>query len=1213
MSIERVDPLGTGRTGTEYVDGDVLVIGGGIAGIQASLDLADAGAEVVLVERSPSVGGTMAALDKNFPTLDCSICIEGPEMGEVVNHDNIEVLTLAQVTGLDGTAGNFTAEVYQAPRFVGDECTRCDDCVEACPEYAPNEFDEGMDARTAIFTPFEQAEPGPYVIDMETCLNDPPNDMPCDRCQRACKPDCIDFEMTPTEYSVDASSVVVATGFDLLNPQVVEEYGYGEHPDILTSLEYERLLDAAGPTEGHIQKPSDGEQPDDVMFVFCVGSRDQRHCEYCSRVCCMYSNKQAIQTVDHGVEDVTALYMDMRAYGKNFDDFYDRAREEAGVEFRRGRPAEVDPSGDSPTVLVEDTEAGELVEEEHDMVVLAPGIIPSDGTAELAATLDVDLDEDGFFATTEAGGDMTETTRDGVYAAGCATGPKDIPDSVAEASGAASRALEHVEEPSWPDPLDVEPIDATGEERVGVFVCHCGSNIADTVDVEAVRDYAAEMPNVEHSEDLMFACAGNTQDYIRDVVSEKELNRVVIGSCSPKTHGPTFRETVAEAGLNEYLLEMANLRNHDSWVHDDREAATEKANDLIKMAVDKASFLTPLEEIEQPIEQRGLVVGGGIAGMSAAISLARQGHETHLVEREEELGGMLRDVDELHPMERDADDLLAQRRQELEEAGVTVHTGTEVDAISGYIGNFTANLTNDETLDVGAVVLATGADTYDPAGTLGYEERPEVITNRELERRLAEGEVDADRVAFVGCAGSRTDDRGCSRYCCQSMVGQANRLISEGIHADVVSKDVRTFTRGAEEAYRAAQDAGVRFFRYDQDATVDEAIDYDADAGELIFEAETLGEEVALPADLVVLAAGLRSHGADADNDVASQLTVTRDEEGFLLERHPKLGPVEASVGGVFLAGTAQAPRDVRDATDSALGTAAKAGALLAKDTVEQEPLAAEIDPEACVGCTRCSEVCPYNAIDGEIQEVHEVVEAACMGCGTCAAACPQDCITMPGFTDEQIKAQIDAALETDPDETLVTFACNWCSYGGADQAGIEKRNYPPSSRIIRTMCSGRVDEEFVEYAFEQGAGGVLVSGCHIGDCHYIDANHYTEERFDRLKAQYERDEDFDEDRLQLAWISAAEGQKFAETSTEMHEIVEEHVDAIMTTDGGCANCAHGEGGHAHGHGHSHDGGHGHAHGHDHGPAEGDASGDRDDDRDGWLNGDADGQGGDEQ
>ena len=1163
MSVQRLDPLGRGQTGKQQIDADVMVVGGGIAGIRSSLDLADAGAEVVLVERSPAIGGKMAALDKNFPTLDCSICIEGPVMSEAIEHDNIEVLTLAEVTDLDGVAGDFSASVYQAPRFVGDECTRCDDCVEACPEYTANEFDEGMGSRTAIFTPFEQAEPGPYVIDIDTCLNDPPNSMPCDRCQRACMPDCIDFEMTPTEYEVDVSSVVVATGFDVMNPGVIEAYGYGEHPDILTSMEYERLLDAAGPTEGEIVRPSDGEHPEDVLFVFCVGSRDQRHCEYCSRVCCMYSNKQAIQTVDHGIDDVTALYMDMRAYGKGFDDFYDRAREEAGVEFRRGRPSDVDTSGESPIVRYEDTDEGEVKAEEYDMVVLAPALLPSDGTPELAARLGIDLDDDGFIATTEDGGDMTQTTRAGVYAAGAATGPKDIPDSVAEAAGAASRALEHVGERTWPEPVDVEPIDATGEERIGVFVCHCGSNIAGTIDVEELADWAADLPNVEYTEDLLFACAGNTQQHITEVVKEHELNRVIVGSCSPKTHGATFERVVAEAGLNKYLMEMANLRNHNSWVHDDKRAATAKAKDMIRMAVEKAAFLTPLEEIEQPVEQRAVVVGGGIAGMSAAVSLAEQGHDTHLVERDAELGGQLTHLHELHPGDRDADALLERRRTQLRDAGVEVHTGTEVESVSGYIGNFAVNLDSDETIDAGAIVLATGAELYEPH-ELGYAEHAEVITNRELEARMADGEVDADRVTFVGCVGSRDGDRGCSRYCCSSIIGQANRLAEDGATVDVVNKDVRTFTREGEEAYRAAQENGVRFFRYDQDTPAGEALEYDPEAGELAFYDRMIGRDVVLEPDLIVLAAGLRAHGVDEEDDVASQLTVTRDEEGFLLESHPKLGPVQASVGGVFMAGAAQGPKDVRDSVDQALGAAAKAGALLSKDTITQEPLAAAIDPETCIGCTRCAQVCPYNANEGEAQEDHSVIEAACMGCGTCASACPTDSITMPGFTDEQIKAQISAALEDNPAEKVLTFACNWCSYAGADQAGIEKRTYPESIRIVRTMCSGRIDEEFVDHAFEEGAGAVLVTGCHIGDCHYIDANTYTKERFQRWQNKLD---DEDTDRLHLEWVSAAEGQRFAETATEMDQVVQEFLAERARADGGlCANYdgeAHTDGDHA--------------------------------------------------
>jgi len=1166
MSAEPETAAWTAPATHEVIDADVLVVGGGIAGIQSSLDLADAGARVVLVEKEPAIGGKMAALDKNFPTLDCSICIEAPKLSEVIQHDNIEVLTLATLEGLDGEVGQFTARVHQRPRFVSDECTRCDDCVQACPQVTENEFDEGMASRKAIYTPYEQAEPGAYVLDMDTCLNTPPNNMPCDRCVRACVPDCIDFDLTATEYAVNVSTVIASTGFDLLNPQVVEEYGYGDHPDVLTSLEYERLLDAAGPTEGHILRPSTGEAPDNVLFVLCVGSRDQRHCDYCSRVCCMYSTKQAIQTMGHGVPDVTTLYMDIRAYGKGFDAFYERARDE-GAEYRRGRPAAVDTSGPSPVVRFEDTERGELVEEAFDLVVLAPAIIPSDGTEALAAVLGVELDDDGFLVSTEADGDMIGTTRPGVYAAGCATGPKDIPDSVAEASGAAAKALEHVRERTWPEPIDVPPIDPSGEERVGVVVCDCGTNIADTVDVPAVVEWAAELPDVVYAEEVMFACAGNTQDHLTEMVIEHSLNRLVVASCSPKTHGPTFEGVVARAGLNEYLLEMANIRNHDSWVHDDREAATAKAKDMVKMAVDKAAFLTPLERITQPITQRALVVGGGIAGMTAAISLAQQGNETHLVEREAELGGVLRDLHTLHPGGRDAQALLEARLAELDAAGVHVHAGAEVENVSGFIGNFAVDLSTDETLDVGAIVLATGADLADAPEAFDGVASPEVVTNLELEGRLAAGEVDAETVTFLGCVGSRDGEQGCSRYCCQSMVGQAAQLAAEGVRVNVVAKDVRTFTRAAEEAYRDAAADGVRFFRYDAEATPEEAITI-AD-GEVVFEDRTLGETVALPSDLVVMAMGLRATDAGVEGNVAQQLKVSRDEAGFLLERHPKLGPTEASVGGVFMAGSAQSPKDVRDATDQALGAAAKAGGLLAKDTVEQEPLVAQIDAEACTGCTRCAIVCPYNAIEGSVQEVHEVIEAACMGCGTCAAECPVDAITMPGFTDEQIRAQIDAALETNPEEKVITFACNWCSYAGADQAGIEKRTYPPSARIIRTMCSGRVDADFVDYAFERGAGAVLLSGCHIGDCHYIDANTYAQKRYERKRAKLERDEGFDEERLQLEWISAAEGRKFAEKMTEMDDIVNRYLAsggaAEAVADGGSSGEPRTDGGEPHG------------------------------------------------
>ncbi|MFQ5838078.1 MAG: hydrogenase iron-sulfur subunit [Thermoplasmata archaeon] len=1110
----------------------VVVIGGGIAGIQASLDLAEAGCRVVLVEKEPSIGGKMAALDKNFPTLDCSICIEAPKISEVIQNQNIEVLTLAEVVDVQGEEGNFTVTIEQRARYVTDECTRCDDCVPVCPQVLPNEFDVGVGARKAIYTPFEQAEPGAYVVDIEACLNDPPNYLPCDRCVEACLPRCIDFTMKPVGRHVRrAAAILVATGFDLFDPRHIPEYGYGGHPDILTSLEFERFLNAAGPTAGEVVKPTNGDHPHRLLFVLCVGSRDQRFCHYCSRVCCMYSIKEAVQAKDHGVEDVTVLYMDIRAYGKGFDDFYQRAREE-GVRFLRGRPARIEGNGAKVRVRYEDTLAGTVKEEDFDMVVLAPALLPSRGLERLSEVLDVDLDEDGFVKTVESRGGLQRTTREGIYVCGCASGPKDIPDSVAEASGAAARAMAHVEERSWPLPEEVEPIDTSGPAKVGVFICDCGSNIAGTVEVPDVVDHASGLDGVAHSEELMFACSAKTQGYISDIIREKRLTRAVVAACSPKTHGPTFQRVCTRAGLNPYLLEMANIRNQDSWVHKhDREAATEKAKDLVKMAVEKAKRLQPLTKVTQKVVQKALVVGGGVAGMSAAAALARQGFETHLVERELHLGGLVRRLSHLSGVNVSAKSLLKEKEEELARARARIHLGTDVQMVSGYVGNFHVTLSNGERLDVGAILMATGSRPHVP-NALGYGQDPRVITNLQLEGMMPE--VGAERVTFLGCVGSRQGTRGCSRYCCQSMIQQALQLRKMGKRVRIVTKDIRTYGRHAEELYEEACRRGVQFFRISEESPSEELVEWEA--GRLILHDQLSGERVAIPTDLLVLAVGLEALEKGA---VEEQLKLAVGEDGFLLESHPKLGPVEAAVQGVYLAGACQGPKDVGEAISQGLGAAAKASVLLSRDEVEQEPLTAIVDSEICTGCTLCAKVCPYSAIIAEVKKPAIVIEAACTGCGTCAAACPVDAITMPGFTDEQIIAQIDAAVEEDPEEKVVVFACNWCSYAGADQAGIAKFQYPPSSRIIRTMCSGRVSEKFVLRAFERGAGAVLISGCHPGDCHYLTANYETAKRVPRWRKKLEA-RGYDPKRLELAWFTAAEGKLFASKMKEMHEFIAE-------------------------------------------------------------------------
>jgi heterodisulfide reductase subunit A len=1116
----------------------VLVLGGGIAGIQASLDLAHAGAQVVLVEKQPTIGGIMAVLDKNFPTLDCSICIEAPKMSEVDLHPNIEILSLAELERLEGEAGNFTAFIRQRGRFVTDACTRCGECALACPVVLPNEYDSGMAARKAIYTPIPQSVPGAYLIDLEHCLNQPPNYNPCSRCSDVCPPGAIDF-MMPHEEVVErkVGAVIVAVGYDSFDPRKLRTWGYGEHPDILTALEFERLVNSAGPTGGEILRPSDGHHPHKLLFVLCVGSRDQRHARYCSRFCCMYSLKHAYQALDHGVEDVSVMYMDLRAYGKGFDGFRQRTQDE-GAKYIRGRPARIQPNGKgSISVLYEDTQAGVRRTDIFDMVVLANAVLPQEGLADLAGRLGIEVDEDGFLLAVEELAGLIATTRPGIFAAGCVGGPKDIPDSVAEGSGAAALALSYIDERRWHATPEIEPMEDIETPRVGVFVCHCGSNIAGVIDVEQVVTYSQGLPDVVFASNQMFSCAGNTQKEIEDAIREHNVNRVVIAACSPKTHESIFRGVMVRAGLNPFLLEMSNIRNMDSWVHKhEKAAATEKAKDMVSMAVEKARLLVPLDVRELPLTQRALVIGGGVAGMNAAVALARQGFSTDLIERESELGGLLRQLDILAPSGIRAADLLKAKKRELKRSSVKVHLGTQVETIGGVVGSFQTHLSDGKDLEVGAVVMATGARPYEPA-EFGHGTDSTVITNLELEAMLLSG-VNAERITFISCVGSRQESIGCSRYCCTSMIQQALHLRQAGKTVRVVTKDIRTYSRQAEELYEAAMRAGVQFFRYDSEQAPQDVLDY-AD-GHLEVPDEISKARIRIPTDLLVLVVGLQP----TQDNLAEQLKLSRSEDGFYMELHPKLGPAETASQGIYLAGAAQGAKDVRESIAQALASAGKAGALLAHGVISKEPLTAVVDPELCIGCMRCVKVCPFGAIEatGPVKEGKvRILEAACMGCGTCAAECNFAAIDMPYFTKQQILSQVDAALENSPEEKCIVFTCNWCSYAGADLAGIEKRQYPTSARIVRTMCSARFEEAFIERAFERGAGAVLVTGCRLtetgSDCHYNYANRLTEKRFNHWQRKFER-KGIKPERLQLRWISAAEGKEFAEKIAEMDGVI---------------------------------------------------------------------------
>ncbi|MEM4303504.1 MAG: hydrogenase iron-sulfur subunit [Candidatus Caldarchaeum sp.] len=1060
-----------------------------------------------------------------------SNCIEAPKLSEVMQSRNIKVLTLSDVVEVSGGPGNFRVKVRQRPRYVTDECTRCGDCVPACPVILKNEFDVGMGARKAIYLPFDQAEPGAYVIDIENCLNKPPNYLPCNRCVEACGPKCIDFEMKEKTHELEVGAIIVAAGSDLFDASLIPEFSYGRHPDILTAMELERLLQSSGPSRGEVIKPSDHHHPEKVAFILCVGARDKRFYSFCSRVCCMYSIKEALQLVDHGIKNVTVFYMDIRAYGKGFDEMFERARN-SGVRFVRSRPGRIIPNGHGIDVFYEDTTSGELRRETFDMVVLSTALTPSEELRKLADTLGIEVGEDGFIKSYEVDGDFVGTSREGIYVCGCASGPKDIPDSVTEAGAAAAKALTHLTAKSLEPEVYEETIDPSGMPRVGVFICHCGSNIAGVVDIKAAAEQARKLPYVAHVDDQKFSCSGAGTKYIENVIREKKLNRVVVAACSPKTHSPTFMRACARAGLNPYLFEMANIRNLNSWVHKNQPAeATEKAVDLIGMAVRKVALQTPLTKLKSNVVQKALVIGGGVAGMTAATVLANMGFETHLVEKERQLGGLLRYLKEIAPSGLDAQRFLRWKMMQLEKSGAKIHLGTEVTSVTGFVGNYHVTLSNGEELDVGAVIIATGGKPHEPSwpGTAANGMHVATLMNYELE-----GVPDNVRnIAFVGCVGSRNQNRGCSRYCCQTIIYHALKLRRAGKNVSVFVKDVRTYSRGAEELYRKACEEGVRFIRVGQEKPIEELVQID-DGGLTAYDIVS-GETVSIPADYIVLATAL---DPPAEITAAQHLRVAKDSEGFFLELHPKLGPVESITGGVFLAGVAQGPKDVRESVSQGLAAAAKAAALLTSPQLEKEPFIPVINTQRCTKCMRCAEVCPYGAIKGERGKWIEVVPGLCEGCGACVAECNvEGAITMPGFTDEQIIAQIDAALAENPQDKVIVFACNWCSYAGADLAGILKIQYPASNRVIRTMCSARVSQKFILHAFEKGAGAVFVTGCWPQDCHYNYANLNTKKRYERwLRIIQARK--IDPKRLQLHWISAAEAKRFAEKMNEAHQVV---------------------------------------------------------------------------
>ena len=925
-----------------------------------------------------------------------------------------------------------------------DVCAACGACASVCPtghitlekirdeitrkqnlKPIPSEYEMGLKGRKPVYVPYAQAVPNTPAIDRDVCMHFKTGG--CQVCTAFCGVDAIDHSQEDEIVELEVGSIILAPGFQPFDPSKFDSYGYAKHPNVITSMEMERILSASGPTSGHLVRLSDHKEPKKIAWFQCVGSRDLNRCDnaYCSSVCCMYAIKEAVIAKEHAGDDLDCaiFYMDMRTHGKDFERFYNSAKD-SGVRFIRSRVHTIDPIRGSDALSVRYVnQDGGLESEQFDMIVLSIGLETSPEVVELAKRLDLDLTAGNFCKTSTF--EPVETSRKGIYVCGTFQGPKDIPQSVVDSSAAAAAVGEMLSPARNTETRTPEVVPETNvygqRPRIGVFVCRCGINIAGVVDVPSVAEYAATLPYVEYASDNLYSCAQDTQDTMSQIIKQKNLNRVVVAACTPKTHEPLFQETLINAGLNKYLFEMANIRNHDSWVHKNNpDLATQKAKDLVRMAVSKVALMQPLKEAELEVNKTAMVIGGGISGMTAARSLARQGYETHLVERGEQLGGQARRLYKTVQGEM-IQERLAEMVAEIEaNAHIHVHLNAGLTGVDGFVGNFKSTLAKDgqeETITHGVAVIATGGAPYTP-NEYQYGTDPRILTSLELDEKFMAddpGLKSLKSAVFIQCVGSREPERPyCSRVCCTHSVDNALELkkINPDMNIYILYRDIRTYGE-REYIYKEAREKGIIFIRYELANKPQVSV---TDEGVMVEVVDhVLGQTVQIAADLLTLASAIIPN---KDEALAQFFKVPLNDDGFFVEKHAKLGPSEFATDGVFLCGLAHYPKPIDEAIVQGRAAASRAVTLLAREKIHTSGQVANVDPMVCSSCGVCVSICPYSAPSFIAADARmhagkaQINPVLCKGCGLCVASCRSGAIHLHGFDNDQVFAQIFAISE---------------------------------------------------------------------------------------------------------------------------------------------------------------------------------------------------------
>ncbi len=919
-----------------------------------------------------------------------------------------------------GDEGDFEVTLVQSPRYVDlARCIACGLCAEKCPRKVDDEYNEGLDKRKAIYVKYPQAVPLKYAIDAQTCIYFQKGG--CKACEKFCPSGAINFQEKEKELSLHVGSIILALGYETFDPAIHDTYGYRGSPNILTSLEFERILAASGPSEGKLIRPSDGREPEKIAWIQCVGSRDVHAgaSPFCSAVCCTHAIKEAMVAKDHigGPLDTAIFYIDIRTSGKDFERYYNRSKDKEGVRFIKSKIANIlERSGPGDLLIRYTDEGGQWAEEAFDMVVLSIGFSVPHELGDLARSIGVDLDPYNFPETKSFS--PVQTSRRGIFIAGCFHSPKDIPSSVTDASAAAGKAGALLSQARFSCskkkelPPEIPDTAIKGERpRIGIFVCQCGTNIAGVVDVPAVAGYARSLPFVEYVEENLFSCSQDTQETITKAIKEHKLNRVVVGSCSPQTHEALFQETVRNAGINKYLFEMANIRNQCSWVHaDNPEAATEKAKDLVRMATEKVALLEPLPETELETTQAALVIGGGIAGMAAAQNLSEQGYKTYLIEKSDRLGGNALNLYQTWKGEDIQKHLKALMADIKSDENIEPYLSVHIKAVEGFVGNFTTTISCDgqeRKLQHGVTIIATGAQELKVDDYL-YGQDPRVLSALELDRLFMEKARrlgDVGTCVFIQCVGSRIPERPyCSRVCCVHSVRNALLLkeINPAMNVFILYRDMRTYGL-RENLYREAREKGAVFIRYDHERGV--KVEGVNEGLRMSFTDCALKREIQIEPDLLVLASAIvPTDGAS----LARLFKVPLNEDGFFVEAHVKLRPVDFATDGVFFCGLAHSPKSIDESITQAQAAASRAVTLLAQKVIRTSGTVATVNQRYCSTCGVCVAICPFGApaINDETGKA-EINPVLCKGCGLCVASCRSGAIHLNGFDEGQVMAMI--------------------------------------------------------------------------------------------------------------------------------------------------------------------------------------------------------------